>query len=107
MHLKETVAVAALTASFIGWAHAAVTPEEAARLGTALTAVGAEQGANQDGSIPAYTGGLVTPPAAFKQGGPRLDPFAGEKPVLVIHGHDMGAYADRLTEGSKALLQKY
>ena len=75
MHLKETVAVAAVTASFMGWAHAAVTAEEAARLGTTLTAVGAEKGANQEGSIPAYAGGLVTLPAAFKEGGPRPDPL--------------------------------
>lgn len=107
MRLKETVAVVALTASFSGWTHAAVTPEEAARLGTTLTAVGAEQGANEDGSIPAYTGGLTTPPAGFKEGGSRPDPFAGEELVLVIDGKNMAAQADRLTEGSKALLQRY
>lgn len=107
MRLKETVAAVALTTSFVGWAHAAVTAEEAARLGKTLTAVGAEQGANQDGSIPAYTGGLATPPAGFKEGGARPDPFAGEKPVLVIDGNGMAAHAGRLTEGSKALLQKY
>jgi hypothetical protein len=107
MGLKGTVAAVALTASLTGWTHAAVTAEEAGRLGTTLTAVGAEQGANNDGSIPAYAGGLATPPAGFEAGGPRPDPFAGERPVLVIDGKGMAAHADRLTEGSKALLQKY
>lgn len=97
----------ALAACFVGGTHAAVTAEEAVRLGTTLTAVGAEKEANKDGSIPAYAGGLVTPPAGFKEGGSRPDPFAGDKPVLVIDGNGMAAHAERLTEGSKALLQKY
>jgi hypothetical protein len=107
MRLKEAMAVLTLTASFAGGAHAAVTSEEAAQLGRTLTAVGAEQGANTDGSIPAYTGGLASPPAGFKVGGPRLDPYAGEKPTLVIDGRNVAAHADRVTEGSKALLRKY
>src|SRR6185369_7972230 len=41
--------------------HAAVSADEARKLGTTLTAVGAEKAGNTDGSIPEYTGGLVTP----------------------------------------------
>jgi len=36
---------------------AAVTPEQAARLGQDLTPIGAEKAGNRDGTIPAYEGG--------------------------------------------------
>ena len=107
MRPEVALVAVALTAGFVGRAHAAVTAEQALALGHTLTAVGAEQGANQDGSIPAYAGGLAAPPPGYKEGGPRPDPYAGEKPVLVIDAHDVAAQAARLTEGSKALLQKY
>ena len=35
------------------------------------------------------------------------DPFASEKPRLVITGKDMAAQADKLTEGTKELLKRY
>jgi len=37
---------------------AAVSPEEAAKLGTSLTPLGAEKAGNASGSIPAWTGGI-------------------------------------------------
>ncbi|WP_088284248.1 DUF1329 domain-containing protein [Ideonella sp. A 288] len=89
-------------------ATAALSADEAKALGTTLTAVGADKSANKDGSIPAYTGGLTTPPAGFKPGdGMRPNPFAGDKPRLSIDGKTMAAHAGQLTEGTKALLQKY
>jgi len=89
-------------------ANAAVSADDAKKLGASLTAVGAEAGANKDGSIPAYTGGQTTAPAGFdKASGVRPDPFAGEKPVVTITGANMDKYADKLTEGTKALLKKY
>src|SRR4051812_44412789 len=85
-------------------AQAAVSPDEAKALGTTLTAVGAEKAANKDGSIPAYTGGLTTPPAGFKTGdGIRPNPFAGEKPRLSVDAKSMAQHAASLTEGTKAL----
>jgi hypothetical protein len=89
-------------------ANAAITAEQAKALGTTLTAVGAEKAANKDGTIPAYTGGLTTPPAGYKAGdGIRPNPFASEKPRLVIDAKNMAAHADKLTAGTKALLEKY
>jgi len=88
--------------------HAAVSADDAKKLGTSLTAVGADPGASKDGQIPAYTGGLTTAPAGFnKASGVRPDPFAGEKPTLVITGANMDKYAGSLTEGTKELLKKY
>jgi hypothetical protein len=104
--LKTIAACLATTAAF--GAHAAIGADEAKALGTTLTAVGAEKAGNKDGTIPAYTGGLTTPPAGFKAGdGVRPNPFANEKPRLVIDAKNMAQHADQLTEGTKALLQKY
>ena len=101
-----TLLAALIAASFT--AHAAVTADEAKALGSTLTAIGAEKGANKDGAIPAYTGGLTTPPAGFKAGdGIRPNPFASEKPRLQIDAKNMAQHAAQLTEGAKALLQKY
>jgi len=89
-------------------AHAAVSPDEAKALGGNLTAVGAEKAGNKDGSIPAYSGGLTTPPAGYKSGdGIRPNPFAAEKPRFTIDAKNMAQHAGSLTEGTKALLQKF
>lgn len=86
---------------------AGVTANEAARLKGELTPFGAEKAGNKEGTIPAWTGGLTTPPPGFRNGGRRPDPFANEKPTLQITAKNMNQYADKLTEGVKALLQKY
>jgi Protein of unknown function (DUF1329) len=99
---------AALAFAFAACAQAAITAEEAKALGTTLTPIGADKGANKDGTIPEYKGGLTTPPAGFKAGdGIRPNPFANEKPRLQIDAKNMAQHADKLTEGTKALLQKY
>ncbi len=69
MHLtQESDRRRAGAAPSSGLAHAAVTAEEAKKLGTTLTPIGAEKAGNKAGTIPAYTGGLTTPPAGFKAG---------------------------------------
>jgi hypothetical protein len=104
MRFMLTLVAAALPLA----ATAAITADEAKALGTTLTAVGAEKAGNKDGSIPAYTGGMTTAPAGYKAGdGIRTNPYAGEKPVLVIDAKNMSQQADKLTEGTKALIQRY
>lgn len=108
MQFHRIAIAALLTATGTLAAHAAVTPEEAKALGSTLTPVGAEKAASRDGTIPAYTGGLTTPPAGFKAGdGIRPNPFAAEKPKFSIDAKNMAQHAGSLTEGAKALLQKY
>lgn len=107
MKYAQSLLAAALLAA-LGTAHAAVSPEEAKQLGSRLTRVGAEAAGNADGTIPAYTGGLTTPPAGFKAGSSvRPDPFAGEKPRLTITARNMAQYEAQLTVGARALLKKY
>ncbi|MFC5694722.1 DUF1329 domain-containing protein [Pseudomonas sp. GCM10022186] len=105
--LTRTLIAASLLAVHTGVLHAAVSAEEAKQLGTTLTPVGAEMAGNQDGSIPAYTGGLTTAPAGFdKSKGVRPDPFASEKPLFSIDAANMDAHADKLSDGQKAILKK-
>lgn len=106
MNLHQ-IAGALVIAVAAAQANAAVTAEEAAKLKTTLTPLGAERAGNADGSIPAWDGGYTKVPAGFKPGDVRPDPFANEKAVLRIDGKNVAKYADRLTDGVKALIAKY
>ena len=88
-------------------AFAAVSPDEAAKLKTTLTPMGAEKAGNADGSIPAWTGGLTKDVAGAKFGDVPADPFPGEKPLVRITAANAAQYADKLTEGAKALLERF
>ena len=70
-----TFAASALLALAAAVSSAAIADQDPAKLGQELTPVGAEQAANADGSIPAWTGGDMKPPAAWKRGQPRPDPY--------------------------------
>jgi hypothetical protein len=107
MHTKSWMAFA-IAAFATGSALAAVTAEEAKQLGAGLTPTGAERAGNKDGTIPEWTGGLTVVPPAFQKGSSkRVDPYANEKPRLVITGKELAAHADKLTEGTKELLKRY
>lgn len=86
---------------------AAVSVDEAAKLSSTLTPIGAERAGNADGTIPAWAGGYTKLDPSFKNGGKRTDPFAHEKPLFSITSQNMDKYADKLSEGTKAMLKKY
>ena len=88
-------------------ASAAVSADEAAKLKTTLTPMGAEKAGNKDGSIPAWDGGLTKPAAGYKNGDPRPDPFPNDKPILKIDAKNMDQHAAKLSDGVKALMKKY
>jgi len=88
-------------------AGAGATPQEIARLGQDLTPLGAEKAANADGTIPAWEGGLTSPPTGYQEGRHYVDPYASDKPVLVIDAGNMAQYADRLSAGHQAMLKAY
>jgi hypothetical protein len=85
----------------------AVSASEAQRLGEDLTPIGAEMAGNAEGSIPAWEGGLKSAPAGFEPGGHHPDPFADDEILFTITRENMGEYADKLTTGHKALLERY
>jgi len=108
MIIRKGLITASLLVGCTGIACGAITAEEAKKLGTTLTPIGAEKAGNRDGSIPEYTGGLTTAPAGFKKGSRlRPDPFAGEKPLFSIDQKSEAKYADKLTDGQKQLMKKY
>lgn len=86
---------------------AAVSPDEAAKLGTTLTPLGAEMAGNADGSIPAWTGGLPVNAGAVDARGFLADPFASEQPLFTITAQNAEQYKDKLTPGQLALFQRY
>jgi len=88
-------------------AGAKMTSEEIARLGKDLTPLGAEKGGNADGTIPAWDGGITTPPEGYKPGMHHPDPFADDKVKFTITKDNADQYADNLTVGHKAMLEKY
>lgn len=88
-------------------AFAAVGADQAAKLGKELTAFGAEKAGNADGTIPAWEGGITSPPAGYKVGDFHPDPFAADKPTLQITAQNYKEHADKLTEGQQAMFAKY
>jgi len=103
--------VVTANSGLIGYAHAAVSPQEAAKLGKELTCVGAEQAGNAEGTIPPYTGKYLGEVPGWNHvkysGDQPVDPYAAEKPILVITAANMSQYEAHLTDGQKALLKKY
>jgi hypothetical protein len=102
---------AGLAAGISGVAVAALTAQEAARLGADLTPLGAEKAGNAAGTIPAWEGGITSPAKAgfpdFKPGGHHPDPYAGDKAQFRIDASNLAQYNDKLMEGTKALMRQY
>jgi len=97
-----------MTALFIaGQGFAAISAEQADRLGKDLTPFGAEKAGNADGTIPAWTGGITTPPAGYEKGMHLIDPFAADKVLFTITAGNLDQYADKLTAGQQAMLKAY
>ena len=86
---------------------AAVSSEEAAKLDTTLTPLGAEMAGNADGTIPAWTGGLPANAGAVDAGGFLADPFPNEQPLFTITAQNMEQYKDKLTPGQQAMFKRY
>ncbi len=82
---------------------AKVSEQEANQIGKQLTAVGAQQKANANKTIPAYTGGL----AQNLNTDPYKDIYANEKPLFIITKQNLEQYKDNLTQGQIAMFDKY
>lgn len=86
---------------------AKISPEEAAKLSTDLTPMGAERGANADGSIPAWTGGITSAPAGYNIGDHHLDPYPTDQVLYTITAKNLGEYKSLLTPGQIKLFETY
>ena len=87
-------------------AQAKVDAAQAERLGRDLTPLGAEQAANADGSIPAWTGG-VTPPPGYQPGMHHPDPYAQDREVYRVDVSNLAQYQHQLPAGLADLLTRH
>lgn len=101
------VALSVLLGASAARTTASVPDSVAARLGKDLTPLGAEAAANADGTIPAWNGGVLTPPAGYTPGQHHPDPFASDQPLYTITAANAGQYEGKLTPGTLALLKAY
>lgn len=86
---------------------AELAPEQVAKLGSELTPVGANPEANADGSIPAWTGGLTSPPDGWSPEQGYINPFPEDEVQFTITADNLDEYRDHLSAGQIALLEKY
>ena len=113
MNYKNIFVLSAASILLCGQAMATPTDEEISQLGKTLTPVGAIKAGNADGSIPAWDGGICTPPdkyepiAGDKGGSPYADPFADEKPLFSINKANLEQYRDKLDAGTQELFKQF
>jgi hypothetical protein len=94
------------TAAVVRPAHAQSATPDPTLLTTTLTPMGAERAGNADGSIPAWTGGLVSPPL------PSTTPigvhlFEDEQPLYTVDASNMEQYKDLLTPATQYQIQTF
>ncbi len=88
-------------------AMAGVSQEEANKLGNSLTPVGGEMAGNSAGTIPAWTGGITSPPSNYKVGDHHPDPTQNKTPKFTITAANFGDYRANLTPGQIGMFEKY
>jgi hypothetical protein len=96
------LAAAGLAVALALPAHAKLTDAEAAKLGADLTPIGAEKAGNQDGTIPAWSGGLTSPPSGWTAAQGYVDPFPNDNVKFTISAANAEQYKDKLTPGTLA-----
>lgn len=83
------------------------TQAEAARLGQDLTPLGAPRAGNADGTIPAWDGGLTSPPPGYSPGDHHPDPFASDRMRFEITADNYQEHAENLSPGQIAMFERY
>ncbi|WP_459207830.1 DUF1329 domain-containing protein [Pseudomonas sp. MLB6B] len=85
---------------------AAVSAEEAAKLGTTLTPMGAEKAGNADGSIGPWEP-LSKTAGSVDGKGFLADPYGSEKPLFTITAQNVEQYKAKLSPGQLAMFKSY
>ncbi|MDH3714353.1 MAG: DUF1329 domain-containing protein [Gammaproteobacteria bacterium] len=106
-HCIKQYVLSVLLALGCSVAVAGLSPEQVARLGDDLTPMGGEKAGNADGTIPAWEGGITSPPAGYEAGKHHVDPFPEDQIQFTITAQNVEQYADKLTAGHQALLATY
>lgn len=109
-HLLTATITLALGLGSMSPVIAKVSPEEAKKLGSTLTEMGAEPAANAEGTIPAWTGTMYGLPEGLEYAGPRTpypDPYADDEILFTITAENLAQHAAKLSEGQLALFETY
>jgi hypothetical protein len=105
---KLTLASVAVSLAIVSTAtFAKVSPTEVAKLNKELTPMGAVRGANKDGSIPAWNGGITSVPAGYTVGDHHIDPFSTDTVKYTITASNVAQYKAMLTPGQVKLFETY
>jgi len=105
---KLTLASVAVSLAIVSTATLAkVSSTEVAKLNKELTPMGAERGANKDGSIPSWNGGITSVPAGYSVGDHHIDPFSADKVEYTITSANVAQYKSMLTPGQVKLFETY
>ncbi len=108
MFRKAGLIAAAMTLALSSTtALAAVSQQEADKLGNSLTPLGGDASANADGSIPAYTGGITSAPAGYSVGDHHNNPFPEDKVLFEITSSNYKEYEEFLAPGQIKLFKTY
>jgi len=111
MSIKKILVSGILGLSFIvPTSYAAVSQQEARKLGAELTPMGGQKAGNAEGTIPAWTGSMNGVPAGSSymgSGDVYPDPYEKDKMLFKITAQNMARFEKNLGEGTKALLKKY
>lgn len=81
--------------------------QSASALGSTLTPIGADPKASADGLVPAWTGGVTTPPPGWRPGDPPPNLYPDDKPIFTVTPDNMTQYATMLCEGQRQMLKQY
>ena len=85
---------------------AAVSADEAAKLGSTLTPMGAEKAGNADGSIGPWEP-LSKTAGSVDGKGFLADPYGSDKPLFTITAQNVDQYKDKLSPGQLAMFKRY
>jgi len=86
---------------------AKIPADQAAKLSSELTPMGATRAANKDGSIPEWTGGITKLPTGYTAGDHHVDPFPNDKVKFTITAKNVADYKALLTPGQVKLFETY
>jgi hypothetical protein len=100
---RRSLMLGVASAGIAGYAGVAGAADPSS-LGRDLTPFGAIKAGS--GDIPAWTGGITSPPAGYTAG-KHVDPYASDKIVVTINASNVGQYAAKLSAGVIAKIKTY
>jgi hypothetical protein len=107
-HIKNKSLLLAISVALASSSVSAkITSSDAEKLGKELTPMGAVQGANKDGSIPEWTGGITKAPATYTVGDHHVDPYPNDQVQYTITSKNVSDYKELLTPGQVKLFETY